>query len=134
MEYNNMNNIFINLTNHPSSKWSDEQVNAAKKLFCYGDSDVEIVDIPFPQIDPNIGSNQIHELVNEYVSKIADYTLKYVNCIVHVMGEMTFTYNIVKELMNNGIVCVASTTDRIVEEDENGVKKSIFKFNQFRKY
>ena len=37
--------MFINLTNHPSATWSEEQLKAARQ---YG----EIVDLHFPIIEP----------------------------------------------------------------------------------
>lgn len=39
--------MLLNLSNHPSSLWCDEQKKAAETLFG------EIVDLPFPQVDPN---------------------------------------------------------------------------------
>ena len=51
--------MLINLSNHPSSNWSGDQLDAAKK---YG----EIVDLQFPNISPDASSNQIAVLVNEY--------------------------------------------------------------------
>ena len=52
---------------------------------------------------------------------------------VHVMGEMTFTYYLVSLLKAKGITCVASTTERIIEE-KDGMKTSLFKFVKFREY
>ena len=48
--------MFINHTNHPSQYWSDEQLTAAHQ---YG----EVVDIPFPLIDPTLSSNEIGRFV-----------------------------------------------------------------------
>jgi len=46
---------------------------------------------------------------------------------------MTFTFSLVKRLLGNDIVCIASTTKRnVIERD--GKKISIFKFVKFRKY
>ena len=117
--------MFINLTNHPSDKWSAEQRDAAKE---YG----EIVDIPFPDISPETGEDAIKDLAEQYVEKILSYTDN--NAIaVHVMGEMTFVHALVTRLKENGIRCVASTTERMVKE-EDGKKISEFKFVQFREY
>ena len=54
--------------------------------------------------------------------------------VVHVMGEMTFTYNMVNALKNVGITCLASTTERLVTMTSDGKKVSDFKFVQFREY
>ena len=49
--------MFINHTNHPSQYWSDEQLAAAHQ---YG----EVVDIPFPLIDPALHSDEIGQFVH----------------------------------------------------------------------
>ena len=129
------NKVFINLSNHPSSKWVGKQRLDATK------NNAELVDIQFPNIDPAATDNDIDMLVNEYVNKILafvgdDKKTRLEDIIVHVMGEMTFTYKLVDRLLNYyGIQCVASTTKRIVIENEEDVTKtSIFEFVQFRKY
>lgn len=116
--------MFINLTNHPSSGWSEEQLKAAKQ---YG----EIVDISFPNIEPYFSSNDVNELadvVAEGIKELDEHP------VVHVMGEMTFTYAVVSRLKALGIVCVASTTERNTIMSPDGKKISEFKFVQFREY
>jgi hypothetical protein len=49
------------------------------------------------------------------------------------MGEMTFTFTLVKKLKQAGIPCLASTMERLVKE-EDGKKIVEFKFVQFREY
>jgi len=116
--------MFINLTNHPSSGWSQEQLNAARE---YG----EIVDISFPIIEPFFSKAEVDELADITIEGIADLDS---NSVVHVMGEMTFTYAIVERLKARGISCVASTTERLVKMMPDGKKISEFKFVQFREY
>ena len=127
-----MNNLFINLSNHPSSKWSAKQIDAALKLSDNG----PIIDMPFPNIDPEMSSDEINALSDEYVAKIINLAKEYETdyAIIHVMGEMTFTYSLVHNLNNNGYYCYASTTKRNVIEKENGTKISTFEFVQFRRY
>jgi len=115
---------FINLTNHPSSGWSEEQLKAAQQ---YG----EIVDLSFPNIEPYFTSKDIYELAETTVDGIRAFDS---NPVVHVMGEMTFTYAIVSRLKALGITCVASTTERLVKMMSDGKKVSEFKFVQFREY
>ena len=74
--------MFINLTNHPSERWSEEQLNAAR---CYG----EIVDLAFPTIEPTFTKEDILFLVKECTETILG--LIEGDSVVHVMGEMTFT-------------------------------------------
>lgn len=127
-----MNAIFINVSNHPSSKWDVKQINAALEMSNNG----PIIDVPFPSIDPEIKSSDVIDLAEEYftnvINLINEYEADY--AVFHIMGEMTFTYNLVKILKDNGYFCYASTTKRNVVEKEDGTKISIFEFVQFREY
>lgn len=116
--------MFINLTNHPSSGWSESQLKAAHQ---YG----EIVDLSFPNIEPYFTSQDINKLADITVEGIMELDKE---PVVHVMGEMTFTYAVVSRLKAKGIVCVASTTERLVKMMPDGKKISEFKFVQFREY
>ena len=116
--------MFINLTNHPSSGWSQEQREAALQ---FG----EIVDMHFPIIEPFFTKTEVDELADITVEGIKKLNN---NPVVHVMGEMTFTYAVVFRLKALGITCVASTTERMVKMMPDGKKISDFKFIQFREY
>lgn len=120
-----MKNIFVNFTNHPSSLWEEFQLKEAKK---YG----EIVDLKFPDIDPKNGDMAIQGLADTYVKKISD--MEATKKVVHIMGEMCFTYCVVRKLQQLGIQCVASTTVRNTVTLEDGSKVSKFNFEQFRPY
>lgn len=123
------NYYFLNISNHPASKWSADQLDFAKS---YGN----IVDIPFPQIPPTAESAEIKKIAKSIAAdicgtyQIGDGAL--------VQGEMTFTYALVHELQERGIVCFAACSDRVTEEvvnpDGTTTKHSIFKFVQFREY
>lgn len=118
--------MLINLSNHPSSKWGDAQQSA-------GLSFGELVDLPFPDVNPLASGEDISSLADELVSEILNIASgKPVT--VHVMGEMTLIYAIVRRLKSIGIKCVASATERIIEELPGGVKKSVFVFRGFREY
>lgn len=116
--------MFINLTNHPSENWSEEQLAAAHK---YG----EIVDIHFPNIEPSFTSSMVNSLADDTVSTI---TALGKDIVVHIMGEMTFTFAVVSRLKTMNIKCVASTTERNTVITPDGKKISEFKFVQFREY
>jgi hypothetical protein len=116
--------MLLNLSNHSSKQWSDAQKNKATELFG------SVVDMPFPQIDPNASADEVSRKVEEY---IAD-TRKLNPMAVHIMGEMTFVYSFVSEMQRIGIPCYASTTKRVVTEKENGEKISYFDFVNFRNY
>ncbi len=115
--------MLLNLSNHPSPKWPQNQIVAALAL--YG----EIIDLPFPQISPHLDSDALDMLVEQFELQIR----KIDPTVVHIMGEMTFTFRLVKKLMDKGIFCIASTTERI-SDVQNGIKSSVFQFVQFRRY
>ena len=118
--------MFINLSNHSSGKWSEAQIEAAKQ---YGG----IIDMPFPLVDPKGDEDYIAGLADEYCQKVLE--LADGNpVIVHLMGEMTLTFVLVTRLKAKGLVCLASTTERIVTEEAPGVKTNVFRFARFRKY
>ena len=117
--------LFINLSNHPSAGWPEAQRKAATG---YGD----ITDLSFPDISPEAGSEAIEAIASEYVEKVREMAAG-AEATVHVMGEMNFTYSLVSQLKAFGIRCLASTTERYVEE-KDGAKTSYFKFVRFREY
>lgn len=116
--------MLLNLSNHPSASWPEEQLTAAIEKY----NSVE--DLAFPQINPEWDSDQIEQLAEEYEIKVR----KLNPTAVHLMGEMTFTYKLVNRLKAIGIPCIASTTERIATEDGNGNKTSVFQFVRFRMY
>lgn len=111
--------MIINLSNHPSIKWDEKQLKEAR---IYGD----IVDMPFPQISPTSTSEEVDKIVNGYYAKIVELA----PIAVMVQGEFIFTYRLVHLLKNNGIMVLASRTERKVKETvENGITKKISEFN-----
>lgn len=121
----NDHKLFINFSNHPSSGWSKEQMAHATRC---GD----VVDLPFPLVDPLMTSEQVQELAAQSVKTILDMGNPAV-LTVHAMGEMTLVYHVVNALKARGVRCVASTTERIVTEAD-GIKMSQFRFVTFRDY
>ena len=76
----------------------------------------------------------IAELADEYLNKIVNLSDTQ-SVVVHLMGEQTFSYALIKRLRERGITCVASTTKRIVKEEVPGKKSEvIFQFERFRAY
>lgn len=119
--------MFLNISNHPSSNWSAEQIEAAWQL------SGEIVDLPFPVVDPAGDETYIAELADDLCTKVIEI-VNGQNAVVHLMGEMTLTFALVQRLSIQGITCVAATTQREIMEYPDGRKESIFKFVKFRKY
>ena len=117
--------MFVNLSNHPSVSWSSKQLEAA---MAYG----EVVDLPFPDISPQMDEQELSLLANDYLQRVKDISPE--SCTVHVMGELTFTFVLVRQLLAEGYTCVASTTERVVDILPDGSKVSKFSFVRFRKY
>lgn len=120
--------MLLNLSNHPSSKWSPEQLSAAQQ---YG----EIVDMAFPAIAAEADTSEIIDLAEKYYQMIVAQKHSVNEPIfVHLMGEFTFTFALVNRLCTNGIQCMASTTRRNVSENTDGSKTTNFEFVRFRLY
>lgn len=127
--------MFINISNHPSKNWSKEQYQVATQ-------NGDIVDFSFPQIDPNLTTNQVKELVDEYFVKIE--TIRKENNLlpdditIMVSGEFTFTFHLVEILKKKGYIPVCACTKReskeILQEDGSTLKIAKFTFIQFREY
>ena len=124
--------MLINLSNHPSGKWDEKQINKAKEL--YG----SVLDMKFPAIDPAGDQEYIENLANIFFKQVVDVFDECANepfpNAVHIQGEFTFVCKLVSLLKSSNIKCVASTTVRNVEELKNGEKNVKFMFVRFREY
>lgn len=125
IEKNNLETYFVNFSNHPISEWSEKQLEMAKE---YG----SIIDMPFPNIDSDGKSDDIDDLVKLY-QEIFKTIERRANIVVHIMGEQTFSFRTIVELKSRGVKCLASTTERVSEE-EDGIKTSVFEFKNYREY
>lgn len=92
----------------------------------------EVVDLPFPVVDPFLDKHGIADLARDYSIRCLNMLLDNGGA-VHVMGEHTLTYAMVNELKRHGVLCLASTSQRKTLE-ENGSKLSEFCFCKFREY
>jgi hypothetical protein len=120
--------MFINFTNHPSKNWSAEQTAAANN---FG----KILDILFPNVDPNGDEDYIKTLANECVSQIVTHRPSVVLC----QGEMTLAFAVASTLTSEfGLTVLAACSERIVTEvtgsNEVTSKCTQFRFTRFRKY
>ena len=118
--------MLINLSNHPSTSWSFQQLEAAQTYD-------EIVDLPFPIVDPEADETDIATLSEEYFLKIKQVSSGK-KVVVHLMGEMTLSFNLIQRLKDADITCIASTSERIIKEIDSGKKEVTFQFKRFRKY
>ena len=121
--------MFVNFSNHPSTKWEEEQIRAAE---CYGN----IVDISFPQVKASADEEEIRAMAKEYSELIA-YNVGTAGAAM-VQGEFTLVHAIVDLLKNINITVLSACSERDVVEaadkDGNPVKVTRFKFVRFRQY
>jgi hypothetical protein len=117
----------INLTNHPSAAWGEEQKTAAQR---YG----EIIDLHFPDIGATLDETDIQRLAYDYVRKVTELHPQAVIC----QGEFTFVYAVVTELRKKGIRVLSACSERKAVEkfmpDGSVQKTAVFKFVRFREY
>lgn len=119
--------MFINFSNHSSDHWGVKQLDAAH---VYG----EIMDIPFPNIDPSSDEQQILDEAEDLAERICSMK----PLAVLVQGEMSFCYAAVSALKSRGIKVLCATTERkavtSVNEQGDTVKTATFCFVRFREY
>lgn len=119
--------MLINCTNHPYEIWNEAQRKAST---AYG----EVLDIPFPQIDPKWTIQDLRKLTEEYSAKIQAHAP---DCVM-VAGEFTFAFMLVDKLLSDGIKVVCSCSRRMTVEvkkdDGTNEKQSVFLFEGFREY
>lgn len=119
--------MLINCTNHPYEIWNTAQREAAA---FYG----EVTDIPFPDVDPHAGCDELRKTALEYAQKIEALQPK----AVLVAGEFTFTFMLVDKLLKDGVTVLSTCSKRITTEekkpDGTNEKKAVFLFECFRPY
>jgi hypothetical protein len=115
--------LFVNLSNHPLTEWSDAQREAALAIA------EELVDVPFPDVGPDVNERHVGELAERLLRDIPDACTH-----AMVMGEMTLTAMLVRKLQARGITCVAACGPRTAEQAPDGRKISRFEFHRFREY
>lgn len=121
--------MLINLSNHPSEHWNEAQKQAAVR---YG----QTVDLTFPHIDPEAGTDAVKQLAEQYEVKIRRLLIEKStgHFAIHLMGELTFCFALIARLQKAGITCLASTTRRETVDNADGTKTTKFEFVRFREY
>lgn len=121
--------MLVNLSNHPTDSWQEEQKQKAIELYA------EIVDIPFPEVDPFGDEQYIQELADEYLVKVLEkLPVDSDHNAVHIMGESSFCFALINRLKKRNVRCIASTTARDVFQESNEMIIKYFKFIRFREY
>lgn len=114
---------FVNISNHPSERWSADQRRAAEAL------GGRIVDIPFPAVPPEAQTDDLAALAETIIANVPS------GCThAMVMGEFTLTLVLVRRLQARGVSCVVAAGPRKAEELPDGEKLSRFEFVTFREY
>jgi len=116
--------MFVNISNHPSSKWPQAQFQAAIE------KGGPIRDIPFPNVPPTASTEDVRAMANTLASKINP------GDIVMVQGEFSLTFELSRQLVAKGSqVVVACSERRSIEQpnpDGSVTKTAVFDFCQFR--
>lgn len=121
--------FLINLSNHPSSTWSEFQIHTAQAQFG------EIEDIPFPEINPEWDEDEIESLAESYLERVKVLVNDRVcTPVVHLMGEYTFCFSLAKKLKEEGVRVIVSTSKRQSVMNADGTKTIQFNFVRFRDY
>ena len=116
----------INISNHPSSKWTEKQRSAVKTV--EESEKVEIIDIPFPNVPPNASAQEVRKMAHKLYSDVCGMGHDF----VHIMGETSLVYEFFKLWSGKG-AGVVSTSERRSVENDDGSKTIIFDFCQFRR-
>lgn len=120
--------MLLNLTNHPGSRWSSRQRNAAV------DKWKSVVDYPFPDVLPEAEEKSIIREARAIAKDAESLRPDAVLC----QGEMSMVLVLVQLFQEKGIPVYTATTRRISEESVNAdgsvEKKSVFQFVRFRRY
>jgi len=128
----------VNLSNHPSVKWEEKQVNAVKEYATLITAlqttsqikEIVLTDLPHPQIPSSEDENFVDKLAEEYIQKLQEMSAN----VVFLAGELSFVSSILRWAFTRkpNVHIITSTTERIVEE-KDGVKISKFQFGRIRK-
>jgi len=116
--------MFINVSNHVSSRWGAEQTSVAQAL------GGEIRDIKFPNVPPTATTEEVTKMADELAAEVG------FEDTVMVSGEFSLTYALTKMLRAMHVTVVVACTERTVEEvvkpDGSVEKKAVFRFVAFR--
>lgn len=121
--------MFVNLSNHPSEKWSDQQ----KGMFSGGHA---IVDIPFPPVPASASMVEVHAMARDivaahFIDPARGWTDGRKNRVM-VQGEFSLTIELTRMLQALGWECVVACSERNTVDNDDGTKTTRFEFVRFR--
>ncbi|MCF8483443.1 MAG: hypothetical protein K9H25_23715 [Rhodospirillum sp.] len=95
---------FLNVTNHPSTTWKEDQRSGAEEIG-------PIVDWPFPRVEEDLTTRDILDLARDEVARIVRLNPR----AVLVQGEFVLTACLIPLLQKEGIPVYATVTRRAAE-------------------
>jgi len=114
----------LNISNHPSSGWSEEQKRGWK-----------VFDIPFPAVPAEAGEAEVASLANSIAVQVMELYRRFPFDAITIQGEFSLCYlllgKLAKWLSANNISIAIPTTERKVV-GKNGKKVSEFEFVRWR--
>ena len=123
--------MFINISNHASSKWSTQQLANAEAI------GGEIADFALPNIPPQATSEEVSRMAKAIVADAIGSVPVGETATAMVAGPFGFCRAAVKVLEKAGITCVEACSERSTSEqvlpDGSTRKVVTFQFVQFRK-
>ena len=126
--------MFLNISNHPSSRWSPEQLKAAQDL---SGGDGIVIDVAFPNVNPAERSEMIRCIASDLIKSLNISDRRPVAAAL-VQGEFTLSFALISILKEMRVTVVAACSERNVTEatapDGSTTKVVRFDFVQFRKY
>ncbi len=121
--------LLVNLSNHPSAKWQEEQKAGWDK----------IIDVPFPSVSATSSTEEVIELVAQYASLLGEIANEHEGWDMHLMlqGEYTFCYLLLHAIIdtNDWKIAIPTTERRSVEKVGPGgetIKTQVFDFVRWR--
>lgn len=137
--------MLLNISNHPINTWTAKQLdmawqdygqpvdfvlpNLAPNLYLSKNDILATIRtlVPFPHIPPYFSSTKVSSLASRYAQHIAfNYPLGNFKAI-HIMGEFSFTHDLINRLQHYHYNCICSTTVRNNTSNE-------YEFFSFRAY
>lgn len=123
--------MFINISNHPSTRWSAEQRGNAEAI------GGEIRDFALPNIPPQATSKEVSHMAKAIAADAIGSVPVGETATAMVAGPFGFCRQAVAELEAHGITCVEACSERSTSEqvlpDGSTRKVVTFQFVQFRK-
>ena len=133
-----MMKVFLNISNHPSSGWSESQKKSAQELASdnlevegyRNPSAIQIVDVSFPDITLESTDDVLMEIISPILQKI--YWNEWEVGGALVQGEFVAVFDFV-HILSRFFSCYSALSKRIVEE-KDGKRTYTFQFLGYREY